>query len=43
MIHRHLVIVVGAWKLENWHLYRWREHRDAKTGRNWWMMWDRIL
>jgi hypothetical protein len=42
VIHRHLCIVVGTWKFENWHLYRYREHRNVK-GTSRWMMWDKIL
>jgi hypothetical protein len=44
-VGRHLCIVIGRWKLENWHVYRYTEHRDAKTGgrKARWMMWDRII
>jgi hypothetical protein len=35
--HRHLCIIVGRWKLENWHVYRYAEHGDGKTG------WQRII
>jgi hypothetical protein len=44
-MHRHLKIIVGRWKLEDWHVYRYTEHVDAKTGGNKarWMMWDRII
>jgi hypothetical protein len=44
-MHRHLKIIVGRWKLEDWRLYRYTEHRDAKTGgkKARWMMWDRIV
>jgi hypothetical protein len=44
-MHRHLCIVVGRWRFENWHLYRKNEHRDAKTNgqkARWWM-WDRVF
>jgi hypothetical protein len=44
-MHRHFVAIVGRWKLENWHVYRYTEHRDAKTGgekARWWM-WDRVI
>lgn len=42
---RYLCIRVGQWKLENWHLYRLTEHRDAKTGgqKARWTMWDRVF
>lgn len=45
MIHRHCCIVIGRWKLENWHLYRFAEHVDAKTRgkKARWSMWDRVL
>lgn len=43
--HRHFVAIWGRWKLENWHVYHWTEHRDAKTGgqkARWWM-WDKVI
>lgn len=44
-VHRHCCIVVGRWKLENWRLYRYTEHRDAKTkgAKAIWWMWDRVF
>lgn len=43
-VHRHLCIVVGGWKFENWHLYRYRRHRSArKPDAVQWFMWDRVL
>lgn len=45
MMHRHFIIVLGTWKFENWRVYRYRQHRDAKTNgaKARWMMWDRCL
>jgi hypothetical protein len=40
--HRHFLIVVGRWKLENWHLYCLRPHQN-RSGRARWTMWDRVL
>lgn len=42
-MRRYLCIVVGRWKLENWHLYVEREHCSVKKPSNRWKMWDRIL
>jgi hypothetical protein len=43
-MHRHFLIVVGRWKFENWHLYRYTQHCSAKKPKQIrWMMWDRII
>lgn len=43
MTHRHFRVQVGRWCIENWHVYRLTPHVDAKTGKNRWTMWDRVL
>lgn len=43
-MHRYCVIVVGRWKVENWHIYRWIEKkalRNPSTIK--WHDWERIL
>ena len=44
-MRRYLCVIIGDWKFENWHLYRWTEHVDAKTGgkKARWHMWDKVL
>lgn len=43
--HRHFCVIVGRWKLENWHVYRYNGHSDARTGglKARWTTWDRIV
>lgn len=40
-MHRHFLIVCGAWKFENWRLYRLREHSNH-NGKVRWRMWDGV-
>lgn len=42
-MHLHFLIVVGSYKFENWHLYRFRQHRAVKNKSVCWRMWDRLL
>lgn len=42
-MHRYFLIVLGNWKLENWHVYRQRRHYSAKQPAVSWLMWDRVL
>lgn len=42
-MHRHCCIVVGRVKLENWHLFVYRQHAAVKNAAVRWMMWDRLL
>ncbi len=41
----HFKVIVGNWKIEDWHLYRYTLHVDAKTKgkKARWFMWDRIV
>lgn len=39
--HRYFCCVVGNWKVQNWRLYRLREHRN-KTGDVRWLGWDQL-
>lgn len=41
---RRLVIIIGPWKLEDWHLYHWEQTTDARTGgqKARWMKWRKV-
>lgn len=44
-MHRYCCIIFGNWKIQNWRLYRLREHVDAKTNGEKVRRkdWDRVL
>lgn len=42
-MHRYCCIVVGRWKLQDWHLFRLRPHHAAKQPSIRWLGWDRVL
>lgn len=39
---RHFCVILGDWKFEDWHLYRWRRH-VARSGQVSWWDWERLL
>jgi hypothetical protein len=39
---RHFVLIIGGWKFEDWHLYRWCGHRSARNPTIAWYDWDRV-
>jgi hypothetical protein len=42
-VHKHFCCVWGRWKLENWHLYRYREHQAVNNPGIRRHDWDRLL
>lgn len=43
MTHRYFLIVVGTWKFEDWHLYRYVRTYAARNPSISSMSWERIL
>ncbi len=39
----YVCVRVGGWMFRQGHLYRWRPHQDARTGRTRWHDWDRVV
>lgn len=39
----HFCVVVGGWKFENYHLYRWTRHCAVKKPGIVWHTWDRVI
>lgn len=42
-MHRHFLAVVGNWKFENWHLYRYIRTHAVKHPNVTSMTWRRVL